>query len=284
MTDAHRQRIAETFVLGTAQIGMAYGRTRISGIMDEGLADAILSRAQEIGVRVFDTAEAYGSSTERLAKWLQRSVGRMSVVTKVKPGPDLARRVREACERFADRDVTVLSHGFVDGAEWETIRAAGESGHVGQSVYEPDEVGRAAASPGIARIQAPGSVVDDGAIQARGGSACPVDIRSVFLQGVLLESPQAAESRARGAGRLVAAVMHAARDGDGARGALLIAAVLLGLRAGDRVVLGVDDPEQLSVIPEALLLSGDRVQAFVHSVRSQVGSVERAVLDPRRWS
>ncbi|HEV2150422.1 MAG TPA: aldo/keto reductase, partial [Longimicrobiaceae bacterium] len=182
---------AERIVLGTVQLGLPYGRRAGEGLMPEPDAFAVLDAAWAAGIRAFDTAEAYGESPARLAAWLAaRGVAHEAhVVTKVKPaeGPGIRARVEAALARFPETATrTLLTHGPA-GPEWDEVRAAARAcgAEAGESVYAPDEVAAAAARPGLRRVQAPGNLFDARALEARGASPAALDLRSVYLQGVL---------------------------------------------------------------------------------------------------
>src|SRR5439155_18302986 len=171
------------------------------------------------------------------------------VITKVSPLParGLAQALQHALARFADCERrTLLSHGVCDLATWGTFAAAG-SDHVtlGQSVYGADEVAAAVQLPRVAVVQAPGNVFDQGATWARGPSCVSIDLRSVFLQGLLLEEAEVAECRVPGSGVIAAAVQRIASEFTMAPAALLLAAARRSLRSGDRVVIGADRPRDL---------------------------------------
>ena len=65
--------LASKLVLGTAGLGMAYGRLQADGAVptapDSGRAEATCQAAWEIGVRVADTAPAYGVSEKVLGRY-----------------------------------------------------------------------------------------------------------------------------------------------------------------------------------------------------------------------
>jgi aryl-alcohol dehydrogenase-like predicted oxidoreductase len=261
--------------------------------MAEGRAIEILDTAWDLGVRAFDTAERYGSdeasgeAARRLRSWLE-SRSRMEaacVVTKTPPGaPD--ERVALALDRFAGAlDLTLLTHGAASPSQWEAVcdAAEGAGAKVGQSVYDDWEVRAAVQLAGVSRVQAPGNVFDLRALAARGTATVSLDLRSVYLQGILLDAPDAAERRVAGGGRLAAAVTLAAADAAAPAASLLVAAVLHELGDGDRVVIGVDAPEQVSVLKEATALPKDATERFMELALEVAGSVSRHVLDPRRW-
>lgn len=281
----------ERIVLGTVQLGLPYGRRAGEGLMPERDAFAILDAAWAAGIRAFDTAEAYGDSPARLAAWLRdRGVAAEAhVVTKVKPGegPGVAGRVEAALARFPDAaGRTLLTHGPADEAEWEEVLAAARAcdAAAGVSVYGPDEVAAMAAREGVDRVQAPGNLFDGRALEARGASAARLDLRSVYLQGVLVEEPAAAEARVAGGGALARAVRAAAAETDEEPAVMLCAAMLHACRAGDRLVIGMDAPGQLAPVVRALGVERPRVESFARAARAGAPEdVDPRVLDPRRW-
>jgi aryl-alcohol dehydrogenase-like predicted oxidoreductase len=284
--------LRDRVVLGTVQLGLPYARRRGERLM--GLADAfrILDQAWEMGVRAFDTAEAYGESAPRVRQWLHER-GRLDeadVVTKAHLSDDareLCARVQAALSRFdGSRSVTFLTHGSVDETTWHRVVDAGKRSRaiIGQSVYDAEEV-RAACALGATRVQAPGNVFDRRAIDARGKARTRLDLRSVFLQGVLLDSEGGAEARASGGGALARAVALAANDAGVDAASALIGAIAAHLGDGDRLVIGVDDGDQLALIRAGVALDASRTEAFAAALRRHAPpSIEPRALDPRQWS
>jgi hypothetical protein len=252
----------------------------------------ILDAAWAMGVRAFDTAAAYGEAVARLGGWLDaRGVRRdAEVVTKVAPAPadDFGARALAAVIPFTGvRRLTLLTHGATDHSRLAQARSAIPDPRVvlGQSVYDADEVMQAVADVRVTRVQAPGSIFDQRALVARGASRCALDLRSVYLQGLLLESPEAAEARVPGTGVLATAVTRAARHAGANREVLLVAALLRKARPADRVVIGVDHPDQLASLEGLGRLETAQVSAFVRRVCEEVpGPLDDALLDPRLWS
>jgi hypothetical protein len=198
--------------------------------------------------------------------------------------------VRAAAERFARTDCTVLTHGFADEPKWRSFAAAVAAAGAapGQSVYAPDEVRAAVGISGVTRVQAPANLFDTRAIEARATSGVPLDLRSAYLQGVLLLDPADAEARVPGAGRLSAAVSSAAKSSGHHAAVMLLASVIRAVGTEDRVVVGVDTPQQLASIPEAIEVAARRtglLDEFEDGVRASVAArVPERVLDPRQWT
>ena len=287
--------VRSRFVLGTVQLGLPYGRNQSLPVMSQQAAFRILDSAWGVGVRAFDTAEAYGVSAERLRSWsAQRgNADDLEVVTKCNVNmPELSaytatRSAHAALSRFVGvHRVVLLTHGSVDAEIWPAITAAAHQhgASPGQSVYTPREVARACKMREMSRIQAPANILDERAIDARSGAGVPLDIRSVYLQGVLLEPAEQAGRRAPGAGKIATALRTAAAALDTDLAPLLVAAMLHSIGGLDRVILGVDDEAQLAVISAALEVPVDTMMQFRDAVLPLRDDPDtRLVVDPRTW-
>lgn len=258
--------------------------------MTAGSADKILDEAWSIGVRAFDTAEAYGSAAAVLARWLDQHsrIGDAAVVTKVtavdciSPAP-----VERAVARFnGARSVTILSHGALEASAWAAFSAAArKSGaDAGQSVYTGAEVTNAAAL-GAVRVQAPGNVVDARQLDAAHAAPVPIDVRSVFLQGVLADIPDVAEQRVPGAGWMSAELHKCAAAHGLTPPVALLAAVSSMVHPRDRVVIGIDSASQVADLESALSVPASTaaaVAAAMSGVRRRALATPH-ILDPRTW-
>ena len=279
-------------VLGTVQIGLPYGRRREADLISRDDAFALLDSAWDAGIRAFDTAEAYGESPSRLASWLERRGAavrsKAHIVTKVSPADPANLRVAAlaALSRFPDvASLTVLTHGPASPLQWQIVAGVAEQvgAAPGQSVYDPDEVRAAVVAPGLVRLQAPANVFDERALRARGAAPVSLDVRSVFLQGLLLDEPSVAEARVAGGGEIAIAVRRAAAAADAAPAPLLLATMLEETRPTDRLVIGIDAAENLDAIVQAFDLSRAQIARFREGCRASQGVFGPRVLDPRQW-
>jgi len=281
---------AGRIVLGTVQLGIPYGRRSGAEPMPEEKVQAILDRAWHAGVRQFDTAESYGTAAERLSAWLSSSLraSESSVVTKVPLGDAADRhRIREACLRFRGvGSLAVLTHGAPSPKLYSEFAAlVGECGAIpGVSVYTADEI-RSLCGVGVARVQAPMNVVDRRQLSAANAAGIPFDARSVYLQGVLLDEPDVAESRVAGGGRLAKAVRDAAHRAGISPAVGLLGGALAALGPRDRLVVGVDTPSELDVFVHAASAPAELVRAFVSAMAAAVpvSDIPPGLLDPRTW-
>ncbi len=207
-------RTHSEMVLGTAQLGMEYGRVNESGKPSREQAIAMVRQAIAHGVTALDTARAYGDAEEALEEALAGAWrSRVEVVTKLSPLPELAPQagtaeVRAAVEESVLRSSralgvrkldTVLLHGWQyrhgwSGEAWRRLlefREEGVIGRLGASVYEPSEALEALRDPDVRHLQIPINVLDrrwKAAGVDRAATARPdvvVHARSVLLQGIL---------------------------------------------------------------------------------------------------
>src|SRR5687767_14601196 len=263
--------------------------------MSKAAAFEILDTAWSLGIRAFDTAEAYGSSALRLREWIDErgNAEAVEVITKCSMSVEQSLAAVEenadnALSRFHGiRRLVLLSHGAVGADRWPVLIAAAKrhGSSPGQSVYSAGEVRSACELPGVEKLQVPGNILDNRAIAARRDASVNLDVRSIYLQGILLEDSEQADQRAPGSGKFVAAVHSAAADADTPLAPLLIASMLTTIRASDRLVIGVDHVSELDSLPAAFDISDDTLREF----QKRVGSLAddptvSTFVDPRDWT
>lgn len=197
------------YIVGTAQIGVAYG---ISNILGQPCDEAVLSligSAAESGITSFDTAAAYGTSERRLGEAFTRL--RLNRTVKVTSKGSI-----QGCHAGQLEDIVRASlrylglnkleswllHREDEMRDWsasfcEEARRLTESGLVGSfgvSIYRPDAALSALYDGCFGAIQCPASPFDRRFLRSgkleqfvkRGGR---VTLRSVYLQGLCLMNP-----------------------------------------------------------------------------------------------
>lgn len=203
--------------LGTAQLGMRYGLANRTGQPDDAGAAALVAAAWRGGVRRFDTAMHYGVSERVLGRCLAaiaHGAEEAEVVSKLAPEADpfgegvLAASIRASLQNLGVRSLA----GFLLHRErlldrWDDLRpdldalvGQGLARRVGISVYDPQSALRALGLPGLGLLQVPSGVLDRrfeqaGVFAAAAAAGIRVQVRSVFLQGLLLLNPQQAPAR-----------------------------------------------------------------------------------------
>ena len=210
-----RREIPDTlhgeFVLGTAQLGMNYGRVNEAGKPTTPGAVEMLRYAINHGVTALDTARAYGEAEGLIGEALTGSWrSRTRVITKLdlsgvgEGAEESAVRARvdasidASCRALRTEKLDGLllhdwaHHDMWRGAAWQRLREHQFDGRIsvlGASVYYPHEALAALADPAIQHLQIPMNVLDwrwkpvGQAIAQRRDVV--VHARSALLQGIL---------------------------------------------------------------------------------------------------
>lgn len=220
--------------LGTAQLGLSYGIANQAGKPDETAALALVRQALTLGIRAFDTAQAYGDSEAVLGRCLAACLPalapreQITLISKLHPRVDLTDRlaldaaILESCRLLGSPPDALLLHHAATLSTWnariertltEACAAHGIAA-LGVSVYTPDEFAAAIELDAMTFIQAPCNPWDRRLVEApdlldlaaRRGKR--LYFRSLFLQGLLLMEPDAAEARLPGCGPLIRRWRH----------------------------------------------------------------------------
>ncbi|MGE0433334.1 MAG: aldo/keto reductase, partial [Planctomycetota bacterium] len=190
--------MSATLALGTAQFGTPYGVANSVGRLDDATVAAILAAAFELGVRVIDTAAAYGDAEER--------IGRINlphdavVCSKLPPGGDVRASVEASRRRLRrDRIDYYLVHraGDVTAQLVDHLAAEHAAGHIGAagiSVYTADEAALLDSHAALSAIQFPYNLLDR-RITPPAGATCFA--RSALLQGLFVLDPDALPANVR---------------------------------------------------------------------------------------
>jgi len=271
-------------ILGTAQLGMQYGRANVSGYPSEDNAEKILMKAVELGVSHVDTARGYGTSERRIGQFLKRGYHQtLRVITKLDPLehlPNNASRqyVRSAVDASVFRSCRELNTGYLDvlllhrtqhldsfkGYIWERLlelRADGVIGALGVSVQNVKEGIKALKIHDVRYIQLPFNILDrrwfDLAFQSflKDRSDIVVHARSLFLQGILVTKDSKVWPQIPGLDPdAIISKLHNVADHLGRRDTKdLSLAYARGQRWIHSIVVGVEKTEQLEDLAELML-------------------------------
>lgn len=292
------RKLTDKFCLGTVQFGMQYGVNNALGRQPtDAETFAVLDTALSAGVRMFDTASAYGTSEDVLGRYGLARKG-AHLVSKLAPGTaDCTEAVLAGLHTSLHRlDAEQLfcymlhraddldKSGIMDGMC--ATKDSGLTKKIGVSIYDPRDAMRAAQDDRIDVIQVPYNVLDqrlDGCsfftLAKEHGKI--IFARSVFLQGLLLMQPQEAERQVEGSGRAIACFHELARDCgcSPAEAALLYT---LSHPYIDYVVFGVDTPNQLLENVRISQKETTAVQCYRH-LRGVSFNVPARVVQPNLW-
>jgi aryl-alcohol dehydrogenase-like predicted oxidoreductase len=306
-----REPRAAELVLGSVQLGLAYGAANRTGKPSHASALQLVHRAADAGITKFDTARAYGDSEERLGEALQTHKS-VRTITKLSPLPDLSasatrEEVRAAVDTSIAQSLSALKRDRLDclllhrgahmtafgGAVWERLIERLEDGSIlslGVSVQSPQEALSALDCPDVAHIQMPFNLLDwrwreAGVVdRIRQQPHLTIHARSVFLQGVLTANDPALWPAVEGADPVeLLRYIDAFVRGFGREGpADLCLAYARGQDWIDGVVVGMETEQQLE---ENLRLSIRRPLdiAACQEIEALMPRVPTQLLDPAQW-
>lgn len=201
--------------LGTVQFGLNYGATNTTGQVPERDVRETLSAAAAAGIRVLDTAAAYGDSEAVLGRCLSGiDDADFSIITKTVPlrtnsighveRAQFVEGFNASLDKLRTRSVAgLLLHHAEDvlapGGEWLyqqmlEWRQSGKATKIGVSAYDGDQIEQLFSRYSFDLIQVPVSIFDQrlirsGVLADLAARGIEVHARSVFLQGLVLASP-----------------------------------------------------------------------------------------------
>ena len=290
-------------LLGTAQLGMDYGIANARGKPDDRKAAAILETAWTLGIRCFDTAQAYGDSEAVLGRTL-RGMGvsaEARIVSKLSAQMDPANllEVADSIKRTfdhlgVDRLWCMMFHRAAWLDHWDQglgellleHRRAGRIQHLGVSLDSPEEAPRCLAHPAMEVLQVACNAWDRRMPRLRvletarkNGQVCCV--RSIYLQGLLtLPSEQVAARLPMAREASVRWHELAARHGMSVKEM----AVRFALTLDAPLVVGAESPDQ---VRETVALA--QLEPLSPEILADLAEVLDPVLDdkiltPRCWT
>jgi aryl-alcohol dehydrogenase-like predicted oxidoreductase len=279
--------------LGSVQFGLAYGIAGRGETIPEDEVREVLEAAWVGGIRLIDTAPVYGDIERRLSALAgERPFGYVSKIPSLQQVPAAEVRafvhasIEQSRQRLGPGLRTLLFHRGDDLVEpqadeaWRaaTDALAGSSVRLGGSFYSPAAAARARERLPVAVAQLPGNALDQrlsGADVAESLAQVEIHLRSVFLQGLLLDPP--ADSLARVPAAL--APLEAWRAWCARNGLARVPASLGIARALPHVrycLIGVDSAAQLREV-----LAAWSVATPLRAPELACG--DAAVIDPRLW-
>lgn len=293
-------------VLGTVQLGLDYGINNKRGKPSREESLAILDKAFESGIRIFDTAFAYGDAEDILGEWMSgRGVsGHVSIISKLKPhaiadvvGSDVLRVI----EGELNKSLFRLKREYLDGyllhtpeyiynefvlSALEFCKKKGLVKNIGVSIYEEADALYAARCGRVDYIQVPYSVFDqrmdrgDFFTEAK-KNGVTVFARSAFLQGLIgMEAREIPEhlSEARDYLRIFDAIREKYTLSR-IRAALLFSREHPGI---DHVVFGVDTCAQLDE-DVRIAETGILPDACMSELRNHFHDIPKSIIFPSLW-
>jgi uncharacterized protein len=194
--------------LGTVQFGLKYGINNPNGKPSREESLSMLDHAWQKGIRIFDTAYAYGDAQEILGEFTStRNLGtEIKIITKLKPNilSESPGSIEETIRKNLKESLGFLKKDCVDGfllhtpsyiRDSEVVMAMKKmkdeelTKNIGVSIYEVDDAIYAAGLSEIDYIQVPYSILDqrldnESFWNLTRKNKIKVFARSAFLQGL----------------------------------------------------------------------------------------------------
>lgn len=191
--------------LGTVQLGLDYGISNNQGRVSIENAKQLLMQAESLSIDMLDTAAMYGSSERVLGQIAKDS---FKLVTKLAIDTDATINVSQLLQEsliklrkrpiygvmLHDANVLNSSQSFEIALQLAELKARGLVHKIGMSLYFPEQIKLfEILKPDI--IQIPLNVLDqrflqDGLLAQVKEQGIEIHVRSAFLQGLLLMSPE----------------------------------------------------------------------------------------------
>lgn len=285
--------------LGTVQFGLDYGVTNSTGVVSRDVCSSILEVAGAGGIRILDTAAAYGDSESVLGELLPACGYTFDIVTKTVPlcTNEVTDSEVNALRMNIDRSLTRLNIDCFDtllvhhaedlllpGSDLlydELIRAIDNRTvkRIGFSAYDERQVESILGKYEFSIVQLPVSVFDQrliksGTLRALKKEGIEVHARSVFLQGLLLQGSVIPERFAGWAEIIVSYHQFLATTGLSPLAAAL--GFVASLSEVGVVLVGVTSEREL-----AQCLAAYTEDMSVDFSEFSVKDVD--LIDPRRW-
>jgi spore coat polysaccharide biosynthesis protein SpsF (cytidylyltransferase family)/aryl-alcohol dehydrogenase-like predicted oxidoreductase len=299
--------------LGTAQLGLVYGKTNKVGLPGEKEANEIIQQSVKLGITCFDTAHAYGLAEKRIGASLSGGkLSGISVVTKldtlswldekstmevIHAGVDAS--IFQSCQRLGLDTLPVLllhrwQHYYqCQGKIWQRLLQLKEQGiiqHLGVSVYSPEEAIFALQDPNIQYLQIPFNILDwrftshQFVEEVQKRPDIIIHARSALLQGILAGNendwPQLSDVNAS---EIIATLDHFVKLFNRKSRADLCYAYVRSFPWITSIVVGI---ETLAQLHENLFLfhQSELMPSEIQSLQQAFSKTQVALLNPAEWS
>ncbi len=292
--------------LGTVQFGMKYGIYNKTGQPTEEECFEMLDMAISQGIKVIDTARAYGTAEERVGRYLSYRgwQGKIDVISKLCPNvmeegeKDVYGVVRRELEGSLERlKVSKLKGYLLHTPEYiyqdkivEALFRLKEEGlteNVGVSIYGMEE-GYEAIKRGMDYVQLPYSVLDQrgkqtGWIEEAKKVGIKVFARSAFLQGLFLMDRSEVPEWLKRAEPYLEKIEGFFEEYRGKKTEMLLQFVKR-TEGIDYLVFGVDNKEQLKENIESFEKGVEIEEELMKKLSAYCREVDDSIILPSLWS
>ncbi len=285
-------------ILGTVQFGLDYGINNLKGKPSDDTIKRTLDLAYNNGIEYLDTAEAYGDSQERIGFYHNSSSNKFKVITKfsssiTKLSGDIETRVLQNLKTLdVDSLYCYMFHSFNDfdlffdkfKSNLISLKNKGILNKIGVSIYTNEELEKVLEFKEISLIQIPFNLFDNDNLRGdvlRKAKKKGIEIhtRSVFLQGLFFKEKDNLEGNLKDFKSPLESLEKLSKENN-----VLISDIALNYACKnisiDKVLVGVDDEEQLSMNIKSINKTIDE------SVFNEINKIKihrNELLNPSNW-
>jgi uncharacterized protein len=281
-------------ILGTVQFGLDYGIYNLTGKPSEKQVLEILNYAGLHGIKILDTADAYGNASDILGKYHSGHSDTFLINTKFKHGElSISGQLEVSLNKLHTSQINVyFYHNFNDFIAYPAIRDEliklkyeGKILKSGISVYDNEELKTAIDSDVIDVIQVPFNLLDNRfqrghLLMLAKKKGKEIQVRSVFLQGLFFRP---IETIPAGLAVLKPYLLKIHELSENNHIPVEMLALLYALQQPeiDNVIIGVDNMEQL--IKNLHFAQQSLSQETIYNI-NQIAVRETGLLYPKNWN
>ncbi|TXE19096.1 aldo/keto reductase [Psychroserpens burtonensis] len=286
-------------ILGTVQLGLDYGINNQFGKPSLEKAFDILHTAYDNGIRILDTAEAYGNSTEVIGQFQKQHPNKkFNIINKLAVNADLSTKdffnhVKEGCKvlnteqlygyMFHNYSSLKQNINFYD--ELLNLKSKGLTLHIGISLYTNEEIIDIAENfSDFDFIQIPFNLLDNdlkrkaSVLKAKERNIA-IHTRSTFLQGLFFMNPNILIDSLLPLKPYLQDIEEIKSDYNLTTESLALQYVIQKEYI-DHVLVGVETSQQLI---DNINLCGAEV-TIPHSIIDKLNVLESDLLNPSNWN
>jgi len=255
------KKLKNKLILGTVQMGLAYGINNASGQVSFENSCAILSKAYELGIHTLDTAEGYGNAHQVIGNFhkLNPTI-KFNIITKI-PHGTLVQNIEDTIRTYiSDLQVDFLevlmfhsfdsyknNQGIFEGLK--KLKKVGLIKNIGVSIYTNEHIEALLLDDLVTVVQMPFNLLDNeslrGELMAKlKAKGKIIHTRSAFLQGLFFKDVSDSNSIVQKLKKELSAIKDIAKEADMSISDLSLSYCLQHKNI-DNVLIGVDSVNQL---------------------------------------
>lgn len=292
--------------LGTVQFGMKYGINNTLGKPSLQQSFEMLDTALDSGIKIIDTARAYGDAEEILGKYFKLNPHwkNISVISKLAPNiidpdeEDVYGKIEKACLDSLERiGIEQLDGYLLHTPEYiynreivQSLVKLKEKGYVkniGVSIYGISEGSAAIESGVVDYIQLPYSVLDQrgiktGFISDAKKAGIKILTRSAFLQGLFFMPKERIPDNLKKVNPYLDTINRILDKYNVSLAEMLINFVSYEKNI-DYFVFGVDTKEQL--LEDIKIFSDKKInEELIRELKASINDIDEGIIFPSLWS